>query len=1056
VVNAITNDTASSMSSETDPIRMVPVTVSWPDVDGSIRWGAGSNRTPLYTFQWTTTDGEKLSTGTSVEKGDCLAVLSIDVRVSGADRDDSSDSSWIHQGEKGVSSKTVRIEIEAPCDGSLLRIEEAEKRLVRDITQVYLRYVETDQPLAYIGQGISFSEGKGRPVRVEDERPYNSISSDVQSANVRALFKRQADQLHEVGVEDCKEVPKEWRGNDYFIYAGQLEDPDDQDHLGDVCKRMREGGGEPGSDPLKRETIYYLVEDDEPVEYGQTIGLLCPVEARASGGNNESDLQRPNQPAAEKRSVRSRSRSSSENTAAKSDASNEERSEADTSSAAEAAAEEGEADESAPLSSTSSVFGQQLLDVLSEEWALTIREIVQSLPEEATASEDVVEAYLRYGISNQVTEVGSSRWMIDQASDRDTTEADHFPEGGEHETPDVATPPSSRLDEPSSAPDAEDSASEHVPSASKSEKTIRPPEQSPEQMRTESDASEDRSATPESSTDTESNGDASPSPPADQVFLQILAHSDEPIGLSDLTTRLQKKGHDLSFADVAATFEALRELVEQPQIAGWNDQQDAAPTDRFFRIPSEAHHLARSLRTASKIVGLLGCSTQALTPNELHHILLRLGQDLSSEDVEEVLQHTLRGAAVQTEGGRWTVPDDEDLELSEVGARGAHSSPSPTPHEFIDQVESWLDGSPQAVIPSSWITERWASAGDGHLSENEARALSGFLGGYGFGIEPDIRFGGNPSDCQHVVVFRDEGDGEEDHARFDAARLLLELGAAVASADDEISPEEERRIEQHLEEALYLSRSERARLRAHLERRLNHPPRINEIRRRARVLPEPDRRRLAAFLVTVAGADGSIQPEEIALLRKVYEVLDLDVEELEQDLRSMVVPLEPGDRDPDPLSAVTASDAESGRDADDETPFGNASTQHSRSSQSVSATQEGAGFKLDTDKVDRIQAETRDVAQVLQQVFDDPKSEEDRPIRRTDLDAEHADLISKLEKRSRWPREQFEALAEEHGLMPGFAIEQINAFAFEEVDEPLLEGEDHIELNAYALDALKA
>ena len=1038
------------MGSEIDQIRMVPVTVSWPDVDGSIRWTESGNRTPLYTFEWIAADGEELSTGTSVDKGDCLAVLSIDVRVSRHDADSSFSFPWIQREEKEVATKTVRIEIEAPCAGSLLRIEEAEKRLIRHITQVYLRYVQTDQPVAYIGQGISFSEGMGRPVLVEDERPYNSISSDVQSPNTRALFKRQADQLDEIKVEDCKEVPKEWRGYDYFFYAGHLGDSDDQDHLGDICKKMRPGEGEPGSDLLKREAIYYLVEDGEPVEYGETIGVLCPVEKHASRDNDESGSQGQNEMSPEKqggRSLRKKAASSKKPTTASGSGPGEE-----------------EAADGASLSSAASVFGRQLLDVLSQESPLTTQEIAQSLSDEATASEDVVEAYLRYGINDQVSEVGSGRWVIDQESDSDTKEEDHRPADREREPSASVASPFSQLDEPSPELHTEDSASENVPTAPGLEKPIRDPEHTSDQKREESKASEEKErATPDSSMQEKPTGNESPSTSADRAFIQVLAQSDEPIGLSDLTTRLQKKGYDLSFADVLATFESLSELVEQPHITGWNDKQDAAPTDRFFRLPSEAHHIARSLRTASKLMALLGCSTQALTSSELHHILVRLGQDLSMEDVEEVLQHILHGVATQTDDGKWTVPDDAELGFSKVGTRDAQSSRSPTPHEFIDQVESWLDGSPQAVIPSSWVAERWASAGDGHLSENEARALSGFLGGYGFGIEPDIRFGGNPSDCRHIVLFRDEGDGEENHARFDAARLLLELGAAVASADDEISPDEERRIEQHLEEALYLSRSERARLRAHLERRLNHPPRIGEIRLRARSLPEPDRRRLATFLMTVAGADGSIQPEEIALLRKLYEVFNLDVEDLKQDLRNMAAPLGSDDRDPDALSAITASDTGSERDPDDETPSGNSSTQHSRSSQSVSATQEGSGFKLDTDKVDRIRAETRDVAQVLQQVFDDPKSEEDRSIRRTGLGSEHADLILKLQQRSRWPREQFEALAEERGLMPGFAIEQINAFAFEEVDEPLLEevdeplleGDDHIELNAYALDALK-
>jgi len=69
------------------------------------------------------------------------------------------------------------------------------------------------------------------------------------------------------------------------------------------------------------------------------------------------------------------------------------------------------------------------------------------------------------------------------------------------------------------------------------------------------------------------------------------------------------------------------------------------------------------------------------------------------------------------------------------------------------------------------------------------------------------------------------------------------------------------------------------------------------------------------------------------------------------------------------------------------------------------------------------------------------------------LTEDHESLLVDLSAKTRWPRAEFNQLAERHGLMPGFAIEQINDRAFEVADEPLLEGEDPIELNPYALDA---
>lgn len=1000
------------VGSEESGIQLKPVTVSWPNVDGSLRRKGTGRGQPVYSLVWNSADGEeKISTGAYVEQGDCLAVLSLDVRVSSKGG--------------GVSNETVRIEIEAPCSGSVLLLEQAEEHLINSISQVYLRYIRTDQPIAYIVSGGTLSRGKGRLLRVQDERPYNDMSSDVYALETEVVFYRQVDQLHTVGVDDCKKVPKEWKGYDYFFYAGYLEEESSGDHLGDVCKQMREGENGDQDAPLQRERIYYLVDDGEQVEYNQTVGLLCPPPALSHGSDSIDGASQT----AEKTSGETEASPSKSTT-------------------------ERETANLDRISSSASAFGTQLLNVLSEDWPLSTSEIIKELTDTAMAREEVVEAYLRHGINNHVEEVRDNHWVLSRSPDAHSSSPDQSDEeySDSGQEGDAEPVESVSYPEPSDTDSSDEAGSRKV-------------EPSYEEQDEHSDGTSSPSEAVESAPMPD-NGQQ-PYSTARQAFLQLLAEDEEPIGVSDLTTRLQTKGYDVSSSEIATTIETLREIVAQPQVAGWNDEQQSSDEECLFHVPTETRDLMEGLRTASKLVALLECSTQPIHVVELHHILVRLGHDTSEDDVKHVLEHILSGAVQQTEDGKWTLPDDEEVGLSELGPRNRNSAQRPTPDEFIGQVANWLDGSRQAVIPSSWITERWASEEDGHLSREEARALSGFLSGYGFGIEPDIRFGGNPSDCQHVVVFRDENDDEEERTRFDAARLLLELGAAVASADDDISREEERRIEQHLEEALYLNHSERARLRAHLERRMSHPPRITDIRRRARALPEDDRHRLATFLLTVAGADGLVQQEEIALLKKIYAVLQLDVEDLKQDLRSMAAPIE--DASEDSIAAIEQVGAPMSKDGSEAAPASREDGQITDETSSTRSHTEGvgrstqsetergpSGIELDVEKVGRIQAETRDVAQVLQKVFEDPEDEvEASSIRGVGLDEEHVALLSTLEQRSQWPRDQFDALAEQHDLMPGFAIEQINAVAFEKVDEPLLEGEDHIELNAYALDALK-
>lgn len=362
---------------------------------------------------------------------------------------------------------------------------------------------------------------------------------------------------------------------------------------------------------------------------------------------------------------------------------------------------------------------------------------------------------------------------------------------------------------------------------------------------------------------------------------------------------------------------------------------------------------------------------------------------------------------------------------------------------FVQKIEDWMGEEEHAVISSETLLEHWPSKNEDYLTKTEAEALSGFLSGFGFGVEPDIRYTRNPSKRDHLTIFRMNGDGEEPSETFESARLLVHLAAAVAGADDEIAPGEEEHIERHLEEALDLNESEQARLRAHLARLLKHPPSMRGVRRRADELSDDQRRSLATFLLTVAGADGYLDGAEINILEKIYDILDLDEDQVHQDLHSLSA-RDPGETDPGPVTVIEGEERETYRVPDQE---------ESPSSNDSSSSDERGGVDLDLERVSEVQDETQDVARVLDDVFSE--EEEEAPAFAVDgLTEAHESLLVDLQEKEKWTRSEFEELAEHHGLIPGFAIEQINDSAFEVADEPLLEGEDPIELNSYALDAM--
>lgn len=363
---------------------------------------------------------------------------------------------------------------------------------------------------------------------------------------------------------------------------------------------------------------------------------------------------------------------------------------------------------------------------------------------------------------------------------------------------------------------------------------------------------------------------------------------------------------------------------------------------------------------------------------------------------------------------------------------------------LIERIERWLGDDERSVVSSQRIVELWPTKNDGYMTGKEAEAFSGFLEGFDLGVEPDVRYSNNPSRRDYLTIFRLPEEASPPGEKFEAARLLLHLAAAVAGADEEISEDEERHIEAHLEEALELTPSERARLRAHLARRLENPPTLHGVRRRAEQLSGRQRRRVARFLVTVAGADGHLDHAEIEVLEKIYDTLGFDPDTVHTDLHDLAARV-PSDRGP--VVVVQADENAGGHEIPE-------------IGQGETGERFRDGVTLDMDRLAAVQAETRDVSQELASVFAEDGEGEQSVEHQVDLGADglsedHLELLDLLVDRTSCPRSEFEELAEQHGLMPGFAIEQINSASLDRCGEPLLEGDDPVELNPYALEELK-
>ena len=375
------------------------------------------------------------------------------------------------------------------------------------------------------------------------------------------------------------------------------------------------------------------------------------------------------------------------------------------------------------------------------------------------------------------------------------------------------------------------------------------------------------------------------------------------------------------------------------------------------------------------------------------------------------------------------------------------------PGQEADRLRAWLESTlgdrQYAVVTSGDVIQRWPCARDDGISKGELGSLSRVLGGMGCGIEPDPRFGGGALGAdQWAVLFRLGRDRPEAAtANYRAATTLLQLAAAVATSDEEVSREEKRQIEEHLERSMQLGAGETRRLRAHLQWLLASPPRFAGLKRRLAEIDERGRCELARFALAIAGADGVITPEEIKTLAKIYRLLGLDPDRAYRDIHALGASAggRPADR---PVTVRPPEETEAGYAI-------------SAPPDALSSPAAGGTLRLDAGRLEKTLEETAAVSRVLTEIFADQERpspppavgsvEPDGPHTPAGLDATHMKLLHALKDRAELSREQFTEIAGGLGLLPEGAFETLNEVAFECADAPLLEGEERISIDRDAL-----
>ena len=357
------------------------------------------------------------------------------------------------------------------------------------------------------------------------------------------------------------------------------------------------------------------------------------------------------------------------------------------------------------------------------------------------------------------------------------------------------------------------------------------------------------------------------------------------------------------------------------------------------------------------------------------------------------------------------------------------------------------------------------------ITPSKAKEIADTLAKFGLGIVPDPRY----SICgldDSFILFGLEHPIEkiaEPSISYRRAILALSLGLLVAQADGALDEAERRALETMLEGGA-ATPDEQRRLTADLRWMQLRPVAVTNLRKKLATITPQERDALAQILVGIAVATGVPHKAEVSILERMYRQLNLDPERLYSALHQKTALVESRDdglvRIPaatgpvgyaippaqtartvskaptDATAANRPRSAEVPLSAEPSKPAGKA-TMPAPTAPAISETD---------DRLAMVRAETEASARLLGSIFDTP---EDEPSAAPEPARDDADLLEprlarlleQIAGRDTWARTEFDRLARELNLVPGAAIEDLNAWADQVHGDSLIEDGDPISVN---------
>lgn len=374
-------------------------------------------------------------------------------------------------------------------------------------------------------------------------------------------------------------------------------------------------------------------------------------------------------------------------------------------------------------------------------------------------------------------------------------------------------------------------------------------------------------------------------------------------------------------------------------------------------------------------------------------------------------------------------PEEQELKifaLAQLPSELLRESKYVEIQKFISFLKEKIGSNPEQVLDISTILSALGLDSSKALSNGESLLVAQLLGRLGYGIEPDIRFGGSKLVPTEKAVIFTLADNLASAAspEYTFAALLLSFSSIVIHADGSVSPKEAEKMRAHVSSILSLTQNEQKRLDALLLYYCSIPASLTQAKKRIQELKPESKSFILSFLLSVANADGNIDPAEIKILKKIYELFGVDGNNLYSDFHAFQT------RRDAPISISAESPA-----AGFSIP------------KKPSKIAKASPVSLDMDLVNRTIQETHQVQSLLTDIFSDGTEDKSnvpalKPSNAqliANLDSSHSELFRKISDKDSIPVDSFNDICKSLGILPSGAIEMINTAFFDKAEELYIE-----------------